>query len=139
LTGGISGKNSDLAVVDFTQGAAVLLGDSDGILSFLGEPGLVKNQGSIRIAHVVVDHTAIFSHDFVVGPHSRAYETLHGPDLTVFDGYGYGLYGFTFQIAELSNHVTKEVLPQFGAKEKVRKIFVKAFEFVHEVRYIVLY
>jgi len=47
-------KNTDLAVIYFSDGATILSGHSDGVLSLFEEAGFIKDDSRIRTSKVIV-------------------------------------------------------------------------------------
>ena len=97
---------------------------------FFDKAAFVKYQGAIGAAKVIVYKTTKLDNHVVFVPGRIAYETLHGPDIGVFDGQGDGFDGFTLQGAELSGHVIIEMLPGLAALETIGELLMKPSELI---------
>ena len=55
----IGGEDADLAIVDFSDSAAVLSGNADRVLAFFDETAFIENQCTVRAAEVIINKTTI--------------------------------------------------------------------------------
>ena len=131
--GSVGGKDADLAVVDFADVAAVLAGDSHGFVSLFDKAALIEDQDAIGASEIVIYKTTIFDFDICVIPRCFTDKPLQCPDISIFDGKGDWFNGFSFQRAELPNHVIEEMFSGLTALETSVKLFMKASEFAHEI------
>ena len=93
---GVRRKNTYLAIVNFADGAAVLPGHPDGIVTFFDKTTFIEDNGTIRMTKVFGNQTTIFAHDTIVVPTGVGYKALHGPDFAPLYSKGDGLDRFTF-------------------------------------------
>jgi len=101
----VGGEDPNLAILDFSDGSAVLSANADRVLALFDEATFVEDQGTLRAAEIIVNKTTILGYHVVFVPRSIADKTLQSSDIATFHGQGDGFNGFTFQRAELSGHV----------------------------------
>ena len=54
-------KDPDLAVVYFSNGAAILPCNTDGVVTLFSKTALIKNQSSIRMPDIIINKTTILN------------------------------------------------------------------------------
>src|SRR3989339_1701009 len=105
----VSGKDPNLAIVNFPYRSAVLSGDTDRVFTFLEEAAFIKDQGPLRTAEVIIYKTTILDYHVVLVPRRIADKTLQCSDIAFFNGQSDRFNGFTFQRTKLADHVFQKV------------------------------
>src|SRR5271169_1407425 len=122
----ISCENTNLAVVDLPQGAAVLPDNPNRLVTFFRKRSFIEDQSSFRVPHVFVNHLVVFCEDQLLIPNYVTYKTLQGSHICSFDVKGHRLNRFSFKPTKLAGHIPEEVFPRFASRKAVRKIVMKS-------------
>jgi hypothetical protein len=133
MGGGIASEHAHLAVLHLADGATVLFPHTDGVIALFDEAGFIEDKDPMGIAEVIGYHAMIGMHDFCFVPDDVTHEMLHGSDISFFYGEGDGFDRFPFYVAELTDHVSEEMVSGFAPSKTVSERFVESFEFPMEI------
>ncbi|GKT08572.1 hypothetical protein DSTSK_18770 [Desulforhabdus sp. TSK] len=132
MAGGIAFKDSHLAVVHFTNSAAVLALNPDRVLSFFDKCRFIVHEYPLGISHVLMDQGVVLRKNLVLIPESIGNGTFHPSGISPFDVKGNRLDRFSLKIAQLAHHVSEEVLPGLTLRKSVMERSVEFFQLVHK-------
>lgn len=133
---GVGGKNPHLAVLDFSQRTALLLGNVDGIIALLNKRGLIQDQNSVLISHIIADQSMIPFQDHTLISLGITDHPLHGSNTAPSHRQRNGLSGFPIQLTELPGHVTGEILAGVAPGKTIPEYSMKPLQLIHKSFYI---
>jgi hypothetical protein len=133
---GIAHKHANLTIFHLAQGATILPRDPHGVLALFDKARLIEHQDALGITHGLGHELMVIPQHLLLIPPDITDKPLEPTDRPPFDMEGHGLNRLAFELAELANHIVKEMGPWLTARKTVVKGGLERPQFVHEAFHI---